>query len=269
MVALGGGSALDLGKAVAAIAGADAPAQTYALCAAPLPAARLKTICVPTTSGTGSETTRTAILSGPDGAKLWFWGDELKTDHAVLDPELTVSLPAGLTAATGIDALVHAVEAATNRNAHAANDLYAHEAIRLVSRHLDDAPCGSPETSRRARACSGARRWPASPSTIAARPSPMRSATPWRRCAPCITAGRSASRCWPPCPGSSATIPTAASRPAPPPWAATPTAQGLHRRLSTRLVRAMRPRNRRVERFRRRDPRGAGGPDRAVPRTCR
>ena len=136
MVALGGGSALDLGKAVAAVAAGDAPAATYALCAAPLPAGRLKTICLPTTSGTGAETTRTAILSGLDGAKLWFWGDELKADIALLDPELTVSLPAALTAATGIDALVHAVEAVTNRNANPGNDVYAHEAIRLVARHL-------------------------------------------------------------------------------------------------------------------------------------
>ena len=93
---------------------------------------------MPTTSGTGSETTRTAILSDADGAKLWFWGEELKADEVVLDPELTVSLPPHLTAATGIDALVHAVEAATNRNAHPANDIYAHEAIRLVARHLVD-----------------------------------------------------------------------------------------------------------------------------------
>ena len=139
LIALGGGSALDLGKAVAAVAGADAPAETYALCAAPLPASRLKTICMPTTSGTGSETTRTAILSGTDHAKLWFWGEDLKADEALLDPELTVSLPSGLTAATGIDALVHAVEAATNRNAHPANTMYAHEAIRLVARHLETA----------------------------------------------------------------------------------------------------------------------------------
>ncbi len=136
VVALGGGSALDLGKAVAAFAGAEAPAATYALCAAPLPRNGLKTVCLPTTAGTGSETTRTAILSGADGAKLWFWGDELKADHAVLDPDLTATLPRALTAATGIDALVHAVEAATNRNAHPANDVYAHEAIRLVARHL-------------------------------------------------------------------------------------------------------------------------------------
>ncbi len=139
MVAVGGGSALDLGKAVAAIAGESAPAGAYALCAKPFPARRLKTICIPTTSGTGSETTRTAILSGPDGAKLWYWGEELKADEVILDPEMTVTLPAGLTAATGIDALVHAVEAATNRNAHPANSMYAHEAIRLVARHLEAA----------------------------------------------------------------------------------------------------------------------------------
>lgn len=139
LVAMGGGSALDLGKAVAAAAGAEAPVARYALCAAPLPAARLRTIVLPTTSGTGSETTRTAILSGADGAKLWFWGEDLKPDEVVLDPELTVSLPAGLTAATGLDALVHAVEAATNRNASPGNDAYAHEAIRLVAGHLETA----------------------------------------------------------------------------------------------------------------------------------
>jgi alcohol dehydrogenase class IV len=92
---------------------------------------------VPTTSGTGSETTRTAILTRDDHAKVWLWGDEIKADDVVLDPELTISLPAPLTAATGIDALVHAVEAATNRNANPAAGLYAHEAIRLVARHLN------------------------------------------------------------------------------------------------------------------------------------
>lgn len=136
LVAFGGGSALDLGKAVAAFAGAEAPAETYALCAAPLPSARLRTICIPTTSGTGSETTRTAILSDDRHSKLWFWGEELKADEVVLDPELTVSLPPHLTAATGIDALVHAVEAATNRNAHPGNDVYALQAIRFVAEHL-------------------------------------------------------------------------------------------------------------------------------------
>jgi alcohol dehydrogenase class IV len=136
VVCLGGGSALDLGKAVAAIAPAPESAAHYPLFAHPLPAGALRKICVPTTSGTGSETTRTAILTRDDHAKVWLWGDEIKADEVVLDPELTISLPAPLTAATGIDALVHAVEAATNRNANPAAGLYAHEAIRLVARHL-------------------------------------------------------------------------------------------------------------------------------------
>jgi alcohol dehydrogenase len=136
VVCLGGGSALDLGKAVAAIALAPNSAAHYQLFANPLPAAGLRKICVPTTAGTGSETTRTAILTRDDHAKVWLWGDAIKADEVVLDPELTVTLPGPLTAATGIDALVHAVEAATNRNANPVAGFFAHEAIRLVARHL-------------------------------------------------------------------------------------------------------------------------------------
>src|SRR5271170_1071977 len=136
VVCLGGGSALDLGKAVAAVATAPESAEFYQLSANPFPARGLKKICAPTTSGTGSETTRTAILARADHAKVWLWGDAMKADEVVLDPELTVSLPAPLTAATGVDALVHAVEAATNRNSSRPADLFAREAIRLVGRHL-------------------------------------------------------------------------------------------------------------------------------------
>jgi alcohol dehydrogenase class IV len=160
VVAIGGGSALDLGKAVAAIAGADAPAEAYALCARDLPARRLGLACVPTTAGTGAELTRTAVLSRADKAKTWLWGDALKADEVVLDPELAVGLPAHLTAATGIDALVHAVEAATNRNASPANNVAAHEAIRLVAANLeravaDGADIGAREAMQRAAALAG------------------------------------------------------------------------------------------------------------------
>jgi alcohol dehydrogenase len=136
VVAVGGGSALDVGKTVAAIAGASASAEHYGLCAHPFPAERLACVCIPTTSGTGSETTRTAVLTNAAGTKIWLWGAEMKADVVLLDPVLTTGLPAALTAATGIDALVHAIEASTNRNAHAANDVYCHQAIRLVARHL-------------------------------------------------------------------------------------------------------------------------------------
>lgn len=136
VAALGGGSALDVGKAVAALAPASAPVEHYALCANPLPSRPLPKICVPTTSGTGSETTRTAVVTTASGAKVWLWGDEMKADAVVLDPTLTIGLPPHLTAATGIDALVHAIESCTNGNAFEANDIYCHAAIRLVARHL-------------------------------------------------------------------------------------------------------------------------------------
>lgn len=136
VVSLGGGSALDVGKTVAAICGAEAPASHYGLCANPFPQSTVLNVCVPTTSGTGSETTRTAVLADAEHAKIWLWGEQIKADLVVLDPVLTTGLPAHLTAATGLDALVHAIEAATNANANAANNLYAHEAIRLVVKHL-------------------------------------------------------------------------------------------------------------------------------------
>jgi alcohol dehydrogenase class IV len=139
IVSLGGGSALDLGKAVAAIATADLSAVAYQLCELPFPKSRLASIVIPTTSGTGSEVTRTSIVTRTDKAKVWLWGDEIKADEVILDPETTVSLPKVLTAWTGIDALVHAFEAATNGNATAANNVFAHEAIRLAVKHLKTA----------------------------------------------------------------------------------------------------------------------------------
>lgn len=139
VIAFGGGSALDLGKAVAAIARTRNSALHYELCRKPFARSRLKSICIPTTSGTGAETTRTAIITRADKAKVWLWGESIKADEVILDPELTISLPAHLTAATGIDALVHAVEAATNRHASEGKNFYAFEAIRLIARHLETA----------------------------------------------------------------------------------------------------------------------------------
>jgi alcohol dehydrogenase class IV len=139
VVALGGGSAMDLAKAAAAVAPAAEPAAHYELSAHPFPPRPLLKVCVPTTAGTGSETTRTAVLTDAQGNKLWLWGDALKADLVLLDPALSTGLPPHLTAATGIDALVHAIEAATNRNAHAMSDVFAHEAIRLVVRWLPTA----------------------------------------------------------------------------------------------------------------------------------
>ncbi|GAB4183188.1 MAG: iron-containing alcohol dehydrogenase [Thalassobaculales bacterium] len=139
VVGVGGGSALDVAKFAAAIAPSGGGAQRYQFCEKPLPANGLPAICVPTTAGTGSEATLTVVFANAEGKKVWAWGPELAARKAVLDPGLTVSLPPGLTAATGIDALVHAIEACTNANRFAANDLTAHAAIRLVARHLRQA----------------------------------------------------------------------------------------------------------------------------------
>jgi alcohol dehydrogenase len=139
VVALGGGSALDLAKSVAAIAPATESALVYQLCERDFPAGTLPCIAIPTTSGTGSEATRTAILTRPDKAKTWLWGEAVKPVRVILDPEATLSLPPGLTAATGIDALVHALEAATNARANEGTGIFALEAIRLAMRHLERA----------------------------------------------------------------------------------------------------------------------------------
>ena len=84
---------MDVGKTVAAIAAAS-PGQPLRPVRQPIPGPAVANVCVPTTSGTGSETTRTAVLAAPDHAKIWLWGDEIKAGLVVLDPVLTTGLPA-------------------------------------------------------------------------------------------------------------------------------------------------------------------------------
>lgn len=139
VVAMGGGAALDAGKLAACVAAAEAPAREYALGAAPVPEQRLGLICIPTTAGTGSEVTRTAVISTEDGAKLWYWGAGLQPDLALLDPALTLSLPPHITAWTGLDAYVHALEATTNHHRTPVSALHGHAAIRLLAAHLPGA----------------------------------------------------------------------------------------------------------------------------------
>lgn len=136
VIGLGGGAAMDAAKLVAAIAPSGAAAGTYALGAAPLPPDGLPAIAIPTTAGTGSEVTRTAIVSTETGAKNWYWGEELMFAHAVLDPALTLSLPPHLTAWTGVDAVAHALEAVTSRKSNAAGRLYGLEALRVLAGSL-------------------------------------------------------------------------------------------------------------------------------------
>ena len=112
LVALGGGSPIDLAKAVALLATHPGPLEEYAAIYGGIPkiAAVAPVVAVPTTAGTGSEVGRAALLTLDDGRKLGFISPHLIPRRAVCDPELTLGLPPSLTAATGLDALSHCIE---------------------------------------------------------------------------------------------------------------------------------------------------------------
>lgn len=113
LVAVGGGSAIDLAKGVAIAATHPGPLTTYATILGGsdrITAAVAPLIAVPTTAGTGSEVARGAILIVDDGRKLGFHSWHLMPKAALLDPELTLGLPPALTAATGMDAIAHCME---------------------------------------------------------------------------------------------------------------------------------------------------------------
>ena len=113
LVAIGGGSSMDLAKGVAIAATHSGPLKTYATIEGGSPlitAAVLPVIAVPTTAGTGSEVARGAIVIVDDGRKLGFHNWLLMPRAAICDPELTLALPPGLTAATGMDAIAHCLE---------------------------------------------------------------------------------------------------------------------------------------------------------------
>jgi 4-hydroxybutyrate dehydrogenase len=113
LVAVGGGSSIDLAKGVAIAATHDGPLKTYATIeggTAKITSKVVPLIAVPTTAGTGSEVARGAIVIVDDGRKLGFHSWHLLPKTAILDPELTLGLPPQLTAATGMDAVAHCME---------------------------------------------------------------------------------------------------------------------------------------------------------------
>ena len=137
IVGLGGGSSLDVAKLVAYLsATGEAIQDIYGIGQAK--GARLPLVLIPTTSGTGSEVTPIAIVTTPTQEKMGVVSSVLLPDLALLDPELTVGLPAHITAATGIDAMVHAIEAyaSANPNNNPISKALALEALRLIGSSL-------------------------------------------------------------------------------------------------------------------------------------
>ncbi|WP_025116209.1 iron-containing alcohol dehydrogenase [Lysinibacillus fusiformis] len=134
VIGLGGGSALDLAKLAAVLAVHDGKVADYLNLTGTkaLEQKGLPKILIPTTSGTGSEVTNISVLS-LETTKDVVTHDYLLADSAIVDPELTISLPPKVTAATGVDALTHAIEAYVSVNANEVTDALALQAIRLIS----------------------------------------------------------------------------------------------------------------------------------------
>ena len=136
VIGFGGGSPMDVAKLAAYLLGSgDALDDIWGVGRATARGQPL--VLVPTTAGTGSEATPVAIITLPGDEKRGVSAAALIAGHAVLDPLLTLGLPRGVTAATGMDAMVHAIEAYTS--AHLKNplsDMLARQALDLLARHL-------------------------------------------------------------------------------------------------------------------------------------
>ncbi len=137
VIGLGGGSAMDLAKLAAVLSVHKGTVESYLNLTGTNQVDKkgLPKILIPTTSGTGSEVTNISVLS-LESTKDVVTHDYLLADVAIIDPELTVTVPPKVTAATGIDALTHAVEAYVSINANPVTDGLALQAMRLISRSI-------------------------------------------------------------------------------------------------------------------------------------
>ncbi|HEU4852444.1 MAG TPA: iron-containing alcohol dehydrogenase [Telluria sp.] len=136
VIGFGGGSSMDAAKLVAILAlGEQQLAGIYGI--GNVKGGRLPLVQVPTTAGTGSEVTNIAIVTTGETTKTGVVAPQLYADIAILDAELTVGLPSRVTAATGIDAMVHAIEAYTSRQRkNPMSDVLARQALMLLSANI-------------------------------------------------------------------------------------------------------------------------------------
>ncbi|MFE8702767.1 iron-containing alcohol dehydrogenase [Cytobacillus sp. FJAT-54145] len=139
IIALGGGSAIDIAKGVSAYAFYDGCIEDL-IGTDLVPKKGAPIIAIPTTAGTGSEVTNIAILSDTKAQlKKGIVSDHLLPDVAIVSPEMTVTMPKSVTAASGIDALVHAIEAYISVNASPITDSLAIGAMKLIAKNLPKA----------------------------------------------------------------------------------------------------------------------------------
>lgn len=136
VIGVGGGSALDAAKAVAVMVKNEGDISQYAGLNK-VPKAGIPSICIPTTSGTGSEVTIWTVISDKENnRKFGVGGKEIAPTIALCDPNLTLTLPPSITAATGIDALTHALESFVNKQTQPLSEALSRESMRLISSSL-------------------------------------------------------------------------------------------------------------------------------------
>lgn len=136
VIAIGGGSAMDTAKALAVLMSHPGKIRDY-IGTGLVPKRGVPTILVPTTSGTGAEMTPNSLFYLPEVRdKQAMVSPHTIPDVAIVDPLLTVTVPPAVTAATGVDALCHAIESYTSSNASPMTDIYALEAVRLIGTSL-------------------------------------------------------------------------------------------------------------------------------------
>jgi alcohol dehydrogenase class IV len=159
IVAIGGGSPIDLAKGVALLATHPGPLEQYAMIYGGLDrigAAVAPLIAIPTTAGTGAEVGRAALLTLDDGRKLGFISPHLIPKRAICDPELTYGLPAGLTAATGLDALSHCIETLCSPRVNPPAEAIALDGAGRIWRHIETACRESRNATARSEMMMGA-----------------------------------------------------------------------------------------------------------------
>lgn len=147
IIAIGGGSSMDTAKAIGIIITNPEFADVRSLeGVAPTKHHAVKTIAVPTTAGTAAEVTINYVITDPEKVRKFVCVDEHDIPaYAVIDPDMMSSMPKGLTASTGMDALTHAIEGYTTKGAWEMTDMMHLEAIRLIAENLRQATANDPK----------------------------------------------------------------------------------------------------------------------------
>jgi alcohol dehydrogenase len=173
VLGLGGGSSMDVAKLIAVLAPQQEQALSEMYGVNKVTVSRLPLVQMPTTAGTGSEVTAVSIVTVGEAKKMGVVAPQLVADLAILDAELTLGLPVAATAATGVDAMVHAIEAYTS--AHLKNPVSDMLAVKALDRAICCLPARTVRIARPAKRCCSARRSPDRRSPIRRWPPCMRS----------------------------------------------------------------------------------------------